>query len=208
MTLEAPTRKEAVWLACAQKMCCYAAVIPNGGDVWRIAHALETPPWSFLVYFQTSEPRPDAFLLDRSGRQFRLALAKGPRGRSSKRPAPCVFLLKTRHGQHRCGLGDLRPAVCHSFPTELVDGVLCVRPDHGCVCREWSLADVDMAEEIKVLEERQADAERYCQVVALWNRRVLDTPQDAEYDFTGFCTFVLDAYDKLAAPEAAGAELA
>jgi hypothetical protein len=111
-------------------------------------------------------------------------------------------LLKTRRGQHRCGLGDLRPAVCHSFPTELVDGVLCVRPDHGCACREWSLADVDMAEEMEVLEDRQADAEVYCEVVAMWNQRVLEAAPQAEHDFSGFCEFVLAAYDDLAATAA------
>ena len=198
MTLLAPTRKEAVWLACKQKTCCYAAVIPTGQDVWRIARTLDTPPWSFLVYFHSPQPRRDAFLLDLSGRAFRIALGKGrKKSARSKRPAPCVFLLSLRGGRHRCGLGDLRPNVCRTFPFEAVDGVLCVRPDHGCACREWSLADVDLEEEHEAIDERQADVETYCQVVADWNARVLASPVGTAFEFTDYCDYLLQAYDKL-----------
>jgi hypothetical protein len=203
MTLRSPTRKEAIWLACKQKSCCYGTVIPTGQDVWRISRALETPPWSFLLYFQTPQPRRDAFALDRSGRRFRIALAKGPRGRgSASRPAPCVFLLKLRGGQHRCGLGDLRPAVCQSFPAEMVEGVVCIRPDNGCVCREWTLADVDLTEEMAVIENRQADVETYCDVVAKWNDRVETAPEDRNFDFTDFCEFLLESYNSIVSPAA------
>ena len=198
MTLLTPTRKESLWLACKQKTCCYAAVIPTGEDVWRISRTLDTPPWTFLVYFQSPQPRRDAFVLDHSERTFRIALGKGPKkSPRSKKPAPCAFLLELRGGQHRCGLGDLRPNVCRSFPSELVEGVLCIRPDHGCTCREWSLADVDQGEELDTLEERQGDAETYCHVVANWNARVQATPEDTTFDFTDFCDYVLRAYDEL-----------
>jgi Fe-S-cluster containining protein len=196
------TRKEAVWLACKQKTCCYAAVIPTGGDVWRISRSLDTPPWSFLVYFHSPQLRRDAFLLDHSGRSFRIALAKGKKSRTAK-PAPCVFLLKLRGGHHRCGLGDLRPNVCRSFPSEIVEGVVCIRPDHGCACREWTLADVDIAEELVVLDERQQDAALYCQVVESWNAHVLSTPPDTSLEFTDFCEYVLRAYDQLASEQEA-----
>jgi hypothetical protein len=197
MTLLAPTRKEGVWLACKQKTCCYSAVIPTGQDVWRISRALDTPPWSFLVYFHSPQPRRDVFYLDRSGRGFRIALAKGTKSPRSKRPAPCIFLLKTRGAHHRCGLGDLRPTVCRSFPSELIDGVVCIRPDHGCQCREWTLADVDLSEEMDVLEERQSDVDVYCEIVGRWNARVKAAPEDITLDFTDYCTFVLQAYDQL-----------
>jgi Fe-S-cluster containining protein len=195
MSLANPTRKEAIWLACKQKSCCYASlVVPTGEDIWRIARALETPPWSFLIYFLSPQPRRDSFILDQSGRQFRLALGKGPTRRKKSAP-PCVFLLKTRGGHHRCGLGDLRPGVCRSFPSELVNGVLCVRPDAGCACREWVLPDVEIAEEMQTLIERQDDLETYCAVVEGWNARVATAPAGTTFDFTDYCTYVLDAYD-------------
>ena len=195
MTLANPTRKESIWLACKEKSCCYASlVIPTGQDIWRIARTLETPPWSFLIYFQSPQPRRDSFILDRSGRQFRVALAKGPT-RRTKSPPPCIFLVRTRSGDHRCGLGDLRPGVCRSFPSELVNGMVCVRPDSGCACRAWALHDVDIVEEMHTLVERQDDLEKYCTVVAHWNRRVAEAPAGSSFDFTEFCTYVLQAYD-------------
>src|SRR5436190_9552256 len=117
------SRKEAIWLACKAKSCCYTPlVVPTGRDVWRIARVLETPPTSFLLYFPTPYARRDAFVLDGSGQEFRVALGKAPSRR--KTAPPCIFLLRTRSGHHRCGLGDLRPLVCRAFPADVADGVL------------------------------------------------------------------------------------
>jgi hypothetical protein len=192
-----PSRKEAIWLACKEKSCCYnAVVIPTGRDIWRIARSLDAPPWSFLIYFPSREPRRDAFSLDRSGRTFRLALAKGTT-RRKKTPPPCIFLMRTRAGFHRCGLGDLRPAVCHVFPAETVDGILCVRPDAGCTCRPWSLADMDFGEEWERIETRQAEGEEYCRVVGRWNERVGAAAEGSSFTFLDFCTYLLETYDEL-----------
>jgi Fe-S-cluster containining protein len=187
------TAKEQIWLACREKTCCYAPlVIPTGRDVWRISRALEVPPWSFLIYFLSREPRRDAFVLDQSGRSFRLALAKGVTRR--KKP-PCIFLMRTRDGAHRCGLGELRPSVCRAFPTELLNGLVCVRPDTGCTCRDWSLADIDLTEERQLVEQRQTGAEEYCQVVEAWNARVEAAGPEAHFDFLDYCRFLMQAYD-------------
>jgi Fe-S-cluster containining protein len=208
MTVSAPglaplTRKEALWLACKQKACCYASiVIPTGRDIWRISRALDAPPWSFLVYFRPPYPRADMFYLDHSGQGYRLALAKQP-SRRTKSPPPCIFLLRTRDGHHRCGLGELRPLVCRAFPAELVSGVLCLRHDSGCACRRWSLADVDINDEIALVQARQTEFEEYCAVVTRWNALVATTAPDAGFTFFDYCTFLLDAYDELAAQTAA-----
>jgi hypothetical protein len=197
------TLKEAIWLACKPKTCCYTGiVVPSGRDVWRIARALDAPPWSFLKYFPCPPTRPDGFLLERSGSKLRLALAKQPSKRT-KTPAPCIFLLRTRHGHHRCGLGELRPAVCQSFPSELVDGVLCVRNDGSCTCRTWALADVDLAEEAARVNVRQSEAVEYHGVVARWNAIVETAPAGDGFDFVAYCDFLLRAYDELTRGEAA-----
>ena len=191
------TRKEEVWLACKPKTCCYTSiVVPSGRDIWRIARTLEVPPWSFLVYFGAPEPRRDAFRLGGDGGAYRLALAKQS-SRRTKTPPPCTFLLRTRTGNHRCGLGDLRPAACKSFPSELIGGVLCMQAE-GCTCHRWSLTDVDIAEETAAVQVRQAEAEEYCAVVAHWNALVAEAPPDAEPNFFDYCSFLMAAYDDLA----------
>jgi hypothetical protein len=193
----AHTRKEEIWLACAPKTCCYTSVVvPSGRDVWRIARALEAPPWTFLVYFPADRPRRDAFRLGSDGATYRLALAKRPT-RRTKRPHPCIFLLRTRHGHHRCGLGELRPAACHTYPSELIGGVLCMQAE-GCTCRHWSLADVDIDEETAAVRQRQVEAEEYCAVVAQWNEMTTTVPPNAAPDFFDYCTYLLAAYDALA----------
>lgn len=198
--------KENIWLACKGKRCCYTAiVVPSGRDVWRIARALDVPPWAFLKYFPSAGRRPDAFHLGGSETGFRLALAKAP-SRSTRSPAPCTFLMRTRHGYHRCGLGALRPTVCRAFPSELVDGLICVRNDAGCTCRAWTLADVDLSEEADILAARQSEACEYHAVVARWNERVASALAGESFDFLAYCAFLLETYAELDAsvPAAGG----
>lgn len=194
------TRKETIWLACKAKTCCHTAfVVPTGRDVWRIARTLDAPPLTFLLYFPSPQPRRDAFVLDHSGREFRIMLGKQASRR--KQAPPCIFLLRTRTGHHRCGLGDLRPQVCRAFPANLVDGVLCLRNDGTCACRTWALADVDIAEETALVEARQRDGDEYCAIVAQWNAAVAAGPPDTSRTFGDFCTYLLEAYDQIAAGE-------
>lgn len=195
------SRKEEIWLACRPKACCYAAmVIPTGRDVWRISRALDCHPWTFVRYFASPTPRRDAFILDGSGRQYRLALAKQPSRRKKSSP-PCIFLMKTSSGSHRCGLGDLRPRSCLAFPSELVREVVCVNPV-GCTCREWSLADVDITEERALIETRRQENEEYVNtVVARWNDLVASAPADSHFEFLDYCDFVLETYDRISAGE-------
>jgi hypothetical protein len=196
--------RETLWLSCAAKTCCYtAAVIPTGTDVHRIARALDLPPPSFLVYFETSVPRRDAFALDRSARRFRWMLAKNPALSLDGRPG-CGFLLRTRTGEHRCGLGDLRPVGCRVFPAMLRDGIVSVQPSPGCTCRPWSLADLDTAAERPGLEAGEADGERYGEVVSRWNEAVEREGAGRPRRFDEYCDYVLDAYDLMEAGAAAG----
>ena len=187
--------REAAWLACEAKSCCAVPVIPTGRDVWRIARALEVPPWSFVRYFEAREPSADAFALDRDGARNRLVLAKQE---SEQKPPPCIFLTSTRHGYHRCGLGGLRPGHCRSFPADLVGGVLCMRNDLGCTCRTWTMVDVDVAEARAAVLQRDAEVEEYRSVVAEWNRRCAAAlALGREVDFFEFCEFLIDTYDEM-----------
>lgn len=190
------SRKDETWLACAPKSCCYTSlIVPTGGDVWRIARALDAPPLSFLMYFESPVARRDAFALDRSARRFRIALAK----RASEvegRPGACAFLLRTRGQHHRCGLGDLRPGVCQCFPCEAVSGLVCIAPDVECACRRWTLGDVDVTDEMPRIRAREEDAALYCDVVARWNHEVMHG-DEAPVDFARYCDFLLEAYDAM-----------
>ncbi|HEU5317666.1 MAG TPA: hypothetical protein VFX49_16255 [Chloroflexota bacterium] len=191
------TRKELVWLTCPDKSCCHnSVVVPTGRDVWRIARTLGAPARSFLMYFPTANPRRDAFVLDGSGASFRLALGKGAR-RHRRTPPPCIFLLRTRSGQHRCGLGELRPRACRALPGDLEDGVLTLSNDGRCTCRTWILADVDIAEETALVEARQRDAEEYCSLVDRWNARVARAPAGTNFEFEDYCAYLLESYDAI-----------
>jgi Fe-S-cluster containining protein len=189
------SRKDALWLACKDKRCCHTTVVvPTGRDLWRLSRELGVPLASFLVCFATPKARRDAFALDHSDQRFRLALAKGPaRGRG---PAPCIFLLRTRQGHHRCGVFGLRPGVCRTFPCELTEGVVSVGGTE-CSCRTWGITDVDLSEERAALEHRQRESEEYCGLVEQWNARIVTSSPDVEVTLDDYCDFLLRAYDAL-----------
>lgn len=100
-------------------------------------------------------------------------------------------------------MGDLRPMVCRAFPADNVGGVVCLRRDSGCTCRDWVLADVDIDEEAALLAARQTDAEEYCAVVARWNSMVGSAPAETRFDFVAYCQYVLESYDEIALGSAA-----
>jgi Fe-S-cluster containining protein len=178
-------------------------VVPSGRDVWRIARTLDSPPWTFMVYFTALQPRPDAFYLDQSELSYRLLLGKRRPARRTKAPPPCIFLLRGRDRSHLCGLGELRPLVCQTFPADLVNGLVQILPDTGCTCRAWSLANLDIEAERPLLEQREREAEEYYGIVARWNERVAAAPADTTFEFPDYCRFLLDAYDEIAEAEAA-----
>jgi len=187
--------KEVLWLACKEKTCCSVRVVfVTDRDVARIASAMHVEPWSFLAYYETP-PRPDAFILDASGQHYCLALAKQPTRRTVT-PAPCIFLVQTRDRYRRCGLGDLRPAACKTFPSEIVEGVLHLALQSGCSCRTWSHGDVDIEAESTIARWREAELSDYCSVVARWNDLVLARQAgDDEFDLDDFCAYLLSTSD-------------
>jgi hypothetical protein len=151
--------------------------------------------WAFASYFEPPEYRPDAFAIDSSNRRFCLLLNKR-RSRRTKTPPPCIFLLRTRRGYHRCGLGDLRPRACQAYPAELAEDVVCLRLDGGCTCRRWALADVDIPTERSLVHGRRTELQDYCGIVEAWNAQVARGAAPTETDFVAFCSYLLRTYDE------------
>jgi Fe-S-cluster containining protein len=185
--------RETLFLGCRTKRCCsYYTVFPTGHDVWRIATALQVPPWTFTSAVAAEDGAADAFALDDSGRRHRLALAR--REASADGLAACTFLVRLRDGTARCGLGDLRPGPCRSFPAVLVDGMVFARNDGGCRCRAWTIADCDVEADRALLERHEAEQETYRRVVANWNDYATGKPAGAGLEHRDFCRYLLDMY--------------
>ena len=109
-----------------------------------------------------------------------------------------MFLIHTPDGTARCGLGDLRPASCHSFPCSLVDGAIRLTNDM-CACRTWTPGDIEVERETALLRAEATARAAYRQVVASWNDRV-ETSVDVErFGFQDFLRYVLDAHARLEA---------
>jgi hypothetical protein len=191
-----PATKEQRWLTCAEKRCCYATTVyPSGADIHRIATTLFVPPWHFTVAVRTADGAPDGFALDRSPARYRAALAKGTPAHAGAEP--CTFLIFALDGAARCGLGELRPGPCKSFPSYLVDGEVRLIDD-VCSCRQWTLADVDRDAEKELLLQEARDRATYRRVIENWNGFVSRESGEEALEYADFCRYLLDAYAQLA----------
>jgi hypothetical protein len=187
----APARV-ARWLACPRKDCCsFSYICVSGDDVARIARTMALEPWTFTVAIAAPDDADDGFLLAAAGPRLRLALARVS-FEADGRGAQCAFLASLSDGSARCGLGELRPAACLTFPAR-VDGGAVVLDAAGCSC-DWSgvpLEDPELERNLAAMAEAR---ERYAGVVGRWNAFVRASSFAEPLEVRDFGRFLLDAY--------------
>ena len=178
-------------LTCREQLCCYYYnITPTGADIWRIVSAMHLDPSDFLRYYETSEPAQGRFMLSPNGAFCVMTLLK--RTLPEPLPSPCIFLLRSNDGASRCGLGDLRPAECLTFPVYRDgDRVEILREPEGCV-KSWSPEEIDAAEEEVQLKQQEDEDETYGEIVAHWNGYVRTSGE--ERTFPEFCAYLLNCY--------------
>jgi len=151
---------------------------------------MQLPPQVFTRYAEAPASAEDGFALDASGKHYWTALAK--RDTEEQPPGTCCFLLRPPNGHAHCALGDLRPTVCKSFPSILINGVLCIGDYSGCTCRAWALAHVDIGQETALAQILARERAEYREIVHRWNRRVEQAKQ--QYSYMEFCNYLMNVY--------------
>ncbi len=187
-TLPFTSSRDKICLVCREKTCCsYYTVTVRGPDLARIARAMQLAPADFLTYHAVAEGE-EGFLLHPDGPPHVLTLAKRPL--PGQTGSPCIFLLRTNADHGLCGLGDLRPGQCHTFPSYLADGFVAVaHAPAGCV-RTWSYGDIDLDEERRKLMRLQTEDAVHDVLVEEWNTRVRADRRERSTE--EFCTFLLN----------------
>lgn len=187
-------KKNLICESCHQRTCCYHyRVTLTGYDVWRVSKSLNIPPSQFAVYIAAEPDNSTAFVLDLSGERYELALAKRTEQQCF---GACIFLIHLNDGSHRCGLGDLRPSQCHSYPAYVRDGLVRVMNDEEGCWRTWSLSNIDIEQEREWSEQYEQAKSQYAQVVSRWNERVWSN-SNRGYNFNDFCDYLENRYGGL-----------
>jgi Fe-S-cluster containining protein len=193
-----PGKRAALCAACHVKRCCFHyTVAATGRDVWRILRALQIPARDFLACRAVDEATPAAFELQANGARYLMVLSRHelPQPLAS----PCVFLVRTNDEKALCGLGELRPGPCQTYPVMLKGDVIALVNDpQGCV-RTWSYRDIDMDERRRI-RRVLAEEEEYRALVQEWNAELRQ--QGGERSFDEFLSYLVNRY---AATEAAAA---
>ena len=128
------SRRAYAWLSCREKACCRRGADITDADIARIAAGLGVEASHLVTPEDAGDEDPAAIALG-PGPRVKLRLTTTARG--------CVFLVRTRSGAGRCGLGDLAPAACRIFPADPARPDPGVRPEPGCECRSWTDTDLD-----------------------------------------------------------------
>ena len=173
MTSNSPRRHSHRTRRGREKTWCAQATVPvTGADLTRICRTLQIEPTDVVrtVPITTTDVPQDTdstAVRVGSGRLVTMVLTSQPTG--------CTFLVRTRNGALRCGLGDDAPAACRAFPSP---------------ASSMSVADV-------------AELDEWHGVVARWNEFVVNAgvaDSAATEEFTDdFLRYVLDVYAELRA---------
>jgi Fe-S-cluster containining protein len=193
-TLPVVSNKQAICLSCREKQCCsYYTVAVTTHDLVRIARAMQLAPSDFLTCQKASDEGSGGFLLRPDGPKHTIALRK--RRLSDETASPCIFLLRTNDQHGVCGLGDLRPALCHTFPTYLIEGFVAIAHNPpGCV-RTWSYGDIDVEEQHRALTHAHGEEVAHEALVEQWNGQVRSDGR--ERPFEEFCAFLINHAEEL-----------
>ena len=173
---EVRSRREYAWLSCRAKACCARGADVTDADIARIATGLALDPINVVATEPAVDGDPVAVALGPT-RRVRLHLVTTTTG--------CVFLLRTRSGAGRCGLGDLAPAACRIFPADPCRPEPAVRPEPGCTCRRWTETDVADAPVVRANQELTA----WRELIARWNAYAVEVAEGLELD--DFLRYVL-----------------
>lgn len=183
---------ETLWLSCGAKRCCSTRTVrPTGADIWRIATTLQVKPETFLRTISAPAHDADAFLLDTMTHPLHIALAR----RVAKGgAAACIFLVQLGDHTARCGLGTLRPMVCHTFPAVGTLDIQCADDAQHCTCRTWTVADIDRGSVRAIGAQEAEERQHYRATIREWNALVSAAPAGTRFAFADFCQYIVAAY--------------
>lgn len=188
--------------------CCTVYIVPViGYDLWRIVQGQRLAPALFVECRPEDLPTDTGFLLQAPGPTYGLALRHTP-ARGSERP--CVFLVHLREGVYRCGIYANRPLVCQTYPMRLNEDQLFVRSDALCPPGSWANLEREQAAWRERLQHRQAEWQRYAEVVSTWNAMVRAGDAQTAFSLDHYLAYLVNAYDCIGSLPAAelGARLA
>jgi Fe-S-cluster containining protein len=152
------SRRAYTWLSCRDKTCCTRTVTLTGADIARIAAGLAVEPWHFVGIVRTYADDPAGLAFDAGPDRYVLVLQRNG--------TECVFLMRTRSGVGRCGLGEQAPTSCRMFPATVGGG----EPGReACTCREWTDYEIEGEDTAALRRAAIAEREAWYATVGRWN---------------------------------------
>lgn len=180
--------------ACSSMGCCieYNVTI-IGRDAYVIAGNCHLPVQAFTYYFEQHEPSSTGFKLAAGGPAHDFALAKRSEGTRDGH-SPCAFLMDLPEGIMRCGLYELRPHVCRTYPGTRYRGVVQFRRVAKCPASFYDISKVNIGRWGPLLTELRFEYDLYERFVAAWNARVESRGAGTECAVAEYYAQLIDFY--------------
>lgn len=182
--------------SCHQDCCHDYTVTVTGYDVWCIANHLRLDPHQFLVCFLADKPDSKGFKLGGCDKKFEIALAtRKIDGAVDKKQ--CVFWLSLLEGYGRCGIYEVRPLVCQTYPAYLSHGLVHLRTDALCPERSWNLSTMDLPYWRQRLLRFHMETDIYSSVIEQWNSFVDASPTNDTCSVDVFYGYLIAVYSRI-----------
>ncbi|MFZ1077612.1 MAG: YkgJ family cysteine cluster protein [Nitrosotalea sp.] len=143
-------------ISCHTNCCKEYTIFVNAHDVYRISVGLGLDPENFLEIYGAKE---DAWGIQIEEGLVDLAL--------KQKDDTCTFLIKFEDN-FRCGIHDLKPGVCKSYPFQLKDGKLIQMDDKLCPV-DWDVAKEFETMMTTHLKKDENEWKFYYDLILEWN---------------------------------------
>ncbi|MCX4703061.1 hypothetical protein [Streptomyces sp. NBC_01373] len=187
MLADSAPRTRAEWHASrTEHLCTRGARFVTGSDIVRLSRALALEPWHMTQTAPAAADDPTGIVTDGGRRRVNLRLANGPNG--------CVFLLRTSGGLGHCGLGELAPVSCRSFPAHLAEGIPPASSKPQVGSRQLTEEDLDQEMLARAKRDWSADRDHWFEVVKRWNALSEESESDDEPGIRDFQRYLLESH--------------
>jgi len=155
-------------ISCHTNCCKEYIIFVNAHDVYRISVGLGLDPGNFLEIYGAKE---DEWGIQIEEGLVDLAL--------KQKDGTCTFLVQFGDN-FRCGIHDLKPGVCKSYPFQLKDRKLVQMDDKMCPV-DWDVTQEFETMMITHLKKDENEWKFYYDLILEWNATHQPTAQLSEF---------------------------
>lgn len=167
--------------------CCRSFnLVIDGFDAYRLARSLTLRILDFaeLRWAETADDEHRIVLDGNAARHYRMVLIRVP-DLHPEHPLRCVFLINVGD-RARCGVYDLRPGMCRTYPSHVSEGLVATNGGKYCPPNAWRLETMNLPYFRLQHQFKAQQRAIYHRLIEHWNNRVSAARRRTSDDFFAY----------------------